>query len=499
MDVLVDTNILIHRESDAVVPEDLRALERAIHEQGHRILAHPASVGEMRQDPDDERREQAESRVETYPILSYPPSPSPDDTDFRDAVPAAPAGSNDHIDNQLLFAVYAEAVDFLITEDGGIHTKALELGIEDRVFNIADGKEHFEEDTPAIRAPASIHRTTFGDLDLSDPIFDSLRAEYPEFDDWAAAHPDRPAWVNYTDDDALGALLIIKPRETESIGDSPPLPRKTRLKISTFKVGEERWGSKVGELLISIAIRETITQELDELYLTHYVTEEDYLMELIETWGFEHASSESDGEAIFLKRLTPPFGENPDPLEMASTYYPSFVDSDDVDKFLVPIRPLYHNKLFTSYQKRDTPLEEFEGKFLSEGNAIKKAYLSNANTRKIDPGDLLLFYRSRDHMEVTSLGVCEQVNYGLTDPDEISRIVGKRSVFSKEEIESLAESPTTVLLFTWHFELSNPIGYNELLTNNVINGAPQTLTQLDEDGYTYIKDNGGVDARFARH
>lgn len=499
MDVLVDTNILIHRESDAIVPPDLRELERAINEEGHRILTHPASVGEMRQDPNDERRVQAESRVETYPVLSYPPSPSPNDTEFRDAIPEAPPDSNDRIDNMLLFAVYTEAVDFLITEDGGIHRKALELGIEDRVFNITDGRDYFEEDPPSIRAPASIQRTTFGELDLDDPIFDSLREDYDGFDDWAESHPDRPAWVNYTEDDALGALLIIKPSETESIGESPSLPRKTRLKISTFKVAEERWGSKVGELLISIAIREAISEELDEVYLTHYITGEDYLVELIEKWGFEQEASKADGEAIFLKHLTPPFGENPDPLEMASKFYPSYVDSEIVDKFLVPIRPEFHNKLFTSYQDRDIPLEEFEGRFLSEGNAIKKAYLCNAPTRQIEPGDLLLFYRSHDHSCVTSLGVCEQVHYELIDPDEISRIVGKRTVFSKAEIESLAERPTTVLLFTWHFELTNPLGYQELLANNVLRGPPQSIQRLDEEGYTYLKDNGGLDARFARH
>lgn len=499
MDVLVDTNILIHRESDDIVPEDLRILEREINEEGHRILVHPASVNEIRQDPDTERRERAESRVETYPELTYPPSPSASDTEFRDAIPEAPADSNDRVDNMLMFAVYDGAVDYLITQDKGMHRNALELGLEDRVFNIADGLEYFVEEPPSIRAPASIQRTTFGELDINDPIFDSLKADYPEFVTWAESHPDRPAWVNYTGDDLLGALMIIKPREIESIGESPSLDRETRLKISTLKVAEERTGSKVGELLISIAIREAINQEIDQLYLTHYVSDEDYLVELIETWGFEHVSSKTDGEAVFLKRLTPPFGVNPDPLEMASTYYPSFVDGDRVKKFLVPIWPEYHNMLFTSYQERDTPLEEFEGEFLSEGNAIKKAYLSHANTRKIDPGDLLLFYRSRDHRQVTSLGVCEQVFYSLNDPDEISRIVGKRSVFSKSEIEEFAESTTTVLLFTWHFDLSNPVGYSDLLANDVISGPIQTIQQSDEQGYKYIKENGGIDARFARH
>lgn len=498
MDVLVDTNILIHRESDDVVPESLRELERSLNEEGHRKLVHPLSVNEIRQDPNKERRKQSESRVETYVRLSYPPSPSGSDSEFREIIPEA-SNSNDRVDNMLLFAAYDDAVDFLITEDREMHRKALELGIQDRVFTIEEGKEYFAKDRPPIRGPAAIQRTTFGELDLNDPIFDSLKEEYEEFVSWAESKGDRPAWVNYTEDGSLGSILIIKTRETENIGVDPPLGRETRLKISTLKVGEARWGSKVGELLISIAIREAINLELSQVYLTHYITEEDYLVDLIESYGFEHASNKDDGEAIFLKRLIPPVGVDPDPLEMASQYYPSFYDGPDVDKFIVPVQPKYHNKLFTSYQKRQPPIHEFSGEFHSEGNAIRKAYLSNSKTRKINPGDLLLFYRSVDHQEVTSLGVCEQVEYGLTDPDEISRIVGKRSVFSEQEIQGLAESPTTVLLFSWHFDLPSPISYEQLIENNVLSGPPQVMQELDEQGYRYIRKHGGVDERFARN
>lgn len=497
MDVLVDTNILIHRESDDIVPEPLRDLERELRAEGHRILAHPASVREIYQDPDEERRKSAESRVKAYPQLEFPPKPGNEDAEFRTAVP--PAGDpNNQVDNQLLFAVYKEAVDFLITQDKGIHRKALELGIEDRVFNIDDGREYFLEDRPAIHGPAAIQRTTLGELNLDDPIFDSLKKEYPEFISWAESHEDRPTWVNQTSDGSLGALLVIKPEETEEIGTNPPLARDTRLKISTLKVGEQRHGSKVGELFISIAVREAIHSGIDKIYLTHYVKPEDYLVDLIQRYGFEHVSKKADGEAIFQKRLTPPVGADLSPVELASQYYPSFYDGPDVNKFLIPVRPKWHNKLFTSYPDRDPPEEELKGNFRPEGNAIKKAYLSNANTRKIQSGDLLLFYRSRDHMQLTSLGVCEEVHYELNDVAEVMRIVGKRSVFSEQEIREITESLTTVLLFSWHFDLENPLTYEELLEADVLNGPPQVMQQIDEQAYNHVREYGGIDGRFAR-
>ncbi|RLM96249.1 GNAT family N-acetyltransferase [Haloarcula sp. Atlit-7R] len=495
MDILFDTNIFIHRENDEVVPEDLRKLEKSLKEQGHQILIHPLSEREIRNDHNEERRVQNESRIETYPTLDFPSYPSDDDTEFRAAVPEA-TNTNDEVDNALLYSVYVDDVDFLVTEDKGIHSKALDLGIEDRVFPIEEGRDYFRPTDPSIRGPEAIKRTTVGELDLNDPIFDSLEGDY-DFVEWARSISERTAWVNYNQDDTLGAVLILKENEVENIGARPELGRNRRLKISTLKVSERKWGSKIGELLISLAIREAINGGHEEMYLTHYVESgEDVLVELIEKYGFEEVSKEIDDESIFLKRLTPGQGDNPTPLETTKRFYPSFYDGDQVNKYLVPVQPQFHNKLFPGYAGRDATLTEFSGQFQSEGNAIKKAYLSNAKNRNLEPGDLLLFYRSHDNMEVTSLCVLEEVHYGLTNVDSISRIVGKRSVFTRRELQDMAQSPTTVLLFRWHFDLENPISYEELKKNDILSDPLQWMSEISDRDYKYIRELGGINERF---
>ncbi|QIO21734.1 hypothetical protein [Haloarcula sp. JP-L23] len=495
MDILFDTNIFIHRENDEVVPEDLRELEKSLKEQGHQILIHPLSEREIRNDHNEERRLQNESRIETYPTLDFPSYPSDDDAEFRAAVPEA-TSTNDKVDNAVLYSVYVDDVDFLMTEDKGIHSKALDLGIEDRVFPIEGGRDYFRPTDPSIRGPEAIKRTTVGELDLNDPIFDSLEGDY-DFIEWARSISDRTAWVNYNQDDTLGAVLILKKNEVENIGTRPELGRNRRLKISTLKVSERKWGSKIGELLISLAIREAINGSHEEMYLTHYVESgEDVLVELIETYGFEEVSKEIDGESIFLKRLTPGQGDDPTPLETSKRFYPSFYDGEQVNKYLIPVQPQFHNKLFPGYAGRDTTLAEFSGEFQSEGNAIKKAYLSHAKNRKLEPGDLLLFYRSRDHMEVTSIGVLEEVHYGLTNADSIARIVGKRSVFTDKELQDMAESPTTVLLFRWHFDLENPISFKELKENEILSAPLQVMSEISDRDYKYIRELGGINERF---
>lgn len=131
MDVLVDTNILIHRESDNVVLNPLRDLERGLREAGHRILAHPASVREIYQDPDDERRESAESRVGAYSRSEFPPKTGSGDSEFRKAVSPA-SNPNDEVDNQLLYTVFEGSVDFLITQTRVSIGKPLILELRNR-------------------------------------------------------------------------------------------------------------------------------------------------------------------------------------------------------------------------------------------------------------------------------------------------------------------------------------------------------------------------------
>lgn len=494
--VLIDTNVFIYREESEILPEAHRELERSLNESDATVYMHPLSVREVRNDPDDRRRKRAESRVETYPVVEYPPTPS--SGTFRDRVPEA-SDTNERTDNALLFAVYDGAVDFLITEDRGIHTKARRVGTQDRVFTISEAREYFESDRRAIFEAPDITETTLGELEVSDPIFDSIRADYPDFDGWAEEHGDRTAWVNRTEDGRLGAVLVVKPREVEAIGDDPKLDRERRFKISTFKVAPIRRGRKLGERLLSIAVREAIREDHDKMYLTYYPDgESDPLVQLLASFGFERVSAVGE-EALFQKRLVPGMEDDPAPLEMSERFYPSFCDGEKVDKHLVPVKPTFHDKLFRSFPGRQSSLSEFHGLSRSEGNAVRKAYLSHARTKQVDSGDVLLFYRSRDEQAVTSLGVCEDVQYRLSDAGKIQRVVGKRSVFSNEEIRQLVErGDVTVFTFRLHFHLDQPPEYGELRNNDVISGPPRTTQRLDEQGYKYIKQKGGVDGRFAR-
>ena len=271
------------------------------------------------------------------------------------------------------------------------------------------------------------------------------------------------------------------------------------MKICTLKV--THIGHKIGELLIKMCVSYAINNQIYEIYLTHFTQHEDILVNLISEYGFSKVSTKNNGECIFLKKLTvgKEQHENLSAFEIDKQYYPSLYDGEKVKKLIIPIRPEYHNRLFTDSKERQSSLTEYFGEFIVEGNTIKKAYLTHSKIKKMVQGDIILFYLSKGKKqlsEIRSIGTIEEVHQGLRNSNDIIKFVGKRTVYSKEEIEKMSQKPTTVILFQHHFYLEKPLSLNKLLKMNILSAAPQTVTEIDHIKYLKIKKQGGIDERF---
>ena len=120
MKLLYDTNILIYIQDPKELSPNLQALLTIIREHGHQEFIHPASLKDIENDHDAERRRITLSKLRGYPLLPSPPTP---DDEFTSLV-GIPANSHDENDNEILFSLKNNLVDFLITEDKGIEKKA---------------------------------------------------------------------------------------------------------------------------------------------------------------------------------------------------------------------------------------------------------------------------------------------------------------------------------------------------------------------------------------
>jgi len=506
MRVLIDTNIIIYREDPEILTENLQFLMNTLNESENRIVVHPLSIEEIKKDPDEQRRNINLSKVKTYSRLKHPPL-FDKDTEFNSIV-KPPKNAHDYVDNALLYAVYNNAVSFLITQDKGIHKKALKLKIDESVLSIDEALSIFQTVTPP-NMPLAIHMDSTHNLDYDDPILDHLKEDYyPEFEDWfkKIQLQGRECLVYRNNDESLGALLIYKDENEPIHLIDKTLPEKERMKIATLIVSSN--GYKIGEFFIQWATNYAIKKGFEEIYLTHFTTPDDVLVYLIEEYGFikvgqkNYKNQKGAFEDVFVKYLKP----TPELVEkiqktssgqLSKIFYPKFYDAEGVKKFVVPIWPVYHDRLFLGSERQST-LYEHQNGFIVEGNAIKKAYLSHSNIKKISEGDLLLFYRSIDNKAITCIGVVEKIIPDLEDADEITRQVGKRTVYSPQEIKEFAdhESPTLVLSFIFSTWIPNKVNLTQLKEMNVLTSAPQTIQEISHESYLKIKTAGGIDESF---
>lgn len=499
MRILLDTNILIYREDNQKVSENLQLLLSLTAEHSVNIVVHPIALAEISRDKKAERREVMLSKIKAYSTLKSPPDPE-SDGDFRRIVPRK-TSPNETGDDHLLCCVFRNAIDFLITNDAGIKDKARRLGIADRVFDIDEAIDFLEDTYKPFESgvtPYSIQELPLHNIRLSDPFFDSLKAQYPEFSDWYArkSREGCTAWIFERSDKSVGAFLMLKDeKEAVELVDSG-LPITRRVKIATLKVDEH--GHKIGELFIKLAVEYAVSLTVDEMYLTAFDTEANkFLRPLIQEFGFECVGRNKRGEQVFLKRLRPQPDQD---LSAALTaYYPSLYDGASVSKYLIPIKPKYHGKLFPEWERRKSAqLPLFAHTLIAEGNSIRKAYLCHSTIKKIGTQDLILFYRSEDVKQITTLCVVEQVHLNQTASDQVIRLTSKRTAYSATELEEQLSKPLLVILFRWHFHFPKPVPY-EFLLEGILNGPPQSILELSHEKYQIIKKAGELNESYTFH
>jgi hypothetical protein len=131
--VLADTNILIPLEDTSPLFDKATAdFARLTATHGWKVMVHPASFEDVQRDKDAVRRETVLSKLAKYPRLEKTAPPPPE---FLKALDTSPS-EQDTCDNRLLYAVAANAVDLLVTEDRGIHAKAKRVGLNERVYYV---------------------------------------------------------------------------------------------------------------------------------------------------------------------------------------------------------------------------------------------------------------------------------------------------------------------------------------------------------------------------
>ncbi|TCJ21655.1 hypothetical protein [Nocardioides jejuensis] len=484
---LIDSNVAIKADPlghvlEAGVDVAMEFL-RLVSTHHHDLRTHPASRIDFDRISDPKKRAARLALFGRYtPITSPPQVTAAQIAELGEAVP----GSNDAVDDALLAAVVGHAVGYLVTEDDGIHRKALRVGVDQRVLRLADAVNLLRTihvDLPS--APPSVRRVKTHELNIDDPIFDGLKADYPPFVEWfqRAAQSQRDALLIDGASEHAG-LVILKKEPTGEHGLPGP-----QLKLCTFKVADEYSGQKYGELLLKAAFEQAHAEGYKGVFVTLYAKQE-VLAGVLRGFGFKPLAgvTTDSGEMVFAKSLVAPNDTTLTPLEQHIAYGPPWIAWDETTPFIVPIEPRWHRVLFPDAEPEEGAL--FSAADVGTrpfGNALRKAYLCNASTRLLKPGDPLLFYRSHDEKAVFVIGVCESTLVSQ-DPDEILAEVGNRTVYPLADIKALARrGDVLVVKFRQDRVLrANPITIDELRAAKAVNGWPQQIQRIREEGREWL-------------
>lgn len=484
--LLLDTNAFIALEPtspsfEAGLP-DAAGLVRLAQEGGHSFYLSAAVTRDFDRDPHVARRAANYALSAKYRKLEPIAPPIALLTLLAEEPPPSGRNSNDDADLELLSALSVGVVDFLVTNDVKLRRRGLRAGLEDRILTVSEAAAFLERLAPRTSAPPpAVESLKSYSLDLTDPIFESLRADYVGFDAWirrASAAPGRPAWIIRAEDDSYGALMIVKREDHNHLG----LPGRV-LKLCTFKVADKSMGRSYGELLLKTLFGHLHDGAYDTVYVTTYPKQE-RLIDLFTAFGFGRLDvAETPGEElVFVKYRRPVDARVADPLDAHRRYGPPYVHPL-ARLFVVPVQPSWHDALFPELAMG---FDLWVGQH-PYGNALRKAYVSGTHSRRVAAGDTLLIYRSTDLQAVTVVGVVEDVRVS-SDPDSIRQFVGRRTVYSPTELVRMARKHGELhaVVFRQDRVFDPPLPLKSLGLMGVLNGPPQSITEVREGGRAWV-------------
>lgn len=486
MRILLDTNIVIHREAATVVHEDIGVLFRWLDNLHHTKCVHPLTVAEIEKHGDPRVRKSFELKLGNYNVLK---TEAPRSVEVKQLLEPLDKSQSDCNDTRIINELHCGRVDALITEDKQLHNKASLLGISDRVYTIDAFLEKVTVENPELAdyKVLSVRKSLFGKLDVSDDFFASFKEDYSGYEKWFNKKADDPVYVCLFEGKPIALLYLkVEDKDEDYTDMDPPFPPKRRLKIGSFKVTLN--GYRLGERFLKIAFDNALRLKVDDIYVTIFDKriEQQRLINLLEEYGFNrHGFKRVPGgsELVYVRRLD----RQANRLKPKLTY-PFYSTEGRV--FVVPIYPSYHTELLPdSILRTESPADFVENE--PHRNAISKVYISRSIERDLRSGDVILFYRTKDRYPayhnsvVTTVGVVESVIDGIATEADFIRLCRERSVFTDAELSRhwnhSTRSRPFIVNFLYAYSFPKRINLESLIKMGVIpsiDDAPRGFTQI---------------------
>ena len=489
--ILLDTNIVIKRESNVGVSFEVAKLFNWFGKQNITTFVHPLTKEELSGYKDESVRNAVLTKINSYNIL--PSFQTSTDLLYESVIARHSNDKNGQVDNALLLEVYNDNVGLLLSDDNLILRKAEELYIRDRVLTSAELLAYFEKCYPQNieYEMLAVKLRRFDEVDLNSEFFDTLREDYEgrEFDNWFKRKGSEKAYI-FEERGVLKGFLYVKvemPNEPDYLKIEPVLSPKKRLKVGTFKI--ERTGFRLGERFLKIIFDNARNNGVEEIYVTLFEDKRENvkaLQQLMEQWGFKkHGYKKDNGELVLVKSM-----EEYDCEKEPKFNYPLIADS--ASYFFLPIFPKYHTDLFPDMILKNENMHLYQEN-KAHRYAIEKIYLTGSWDIKAKPGDVVLIYRTgerwpkRNSSVVSGMAIIQDI-VKTGSVEECIEICKNRSIFSEAEIvQEHATRPTVVKLLDY-IPFRNKVKLYQLYDNGIVpdGSGPRSFESLSKEEYEII-------------
>lgn len=334
----------------------------------------------------------------------------------------------------------------------------------------------------------------FDDIDLDDPFFDSLKADYKEFEEWFHRKSGAEAYVFY-DDGLVEGFLYFKCEDGPVEDIEPVLECESALKIGTFKINPH--GTRLGERFIKKALDYAIINDVEYCYVTIFNKEETKgLIKLMKKYGFEIYGSKNTPngtELVLVKSFVEIQGD-------VLKDYPLMSTSEN-KKYLLAIYPQYHSIMFPDSILNNESVDILED--VSFTNSIHKIYVTTMPVNRTSRGDIVIMYRTATQgvpaeysSVVTSVCVVEEVRHQteFIDFNEFYKYASTYSVFDRDDLfHWYNKGGCYTIKMTYNAALSKRL-IRQKLANDI--GLDRKLRwsflELTNDQFEQILEEGGV-------
>ncbi|POS05298.1 N-acetyltransferase [Burkholderia gladioli] len=337
----------------------------------------------------------------------------------------------------------------------------------------------------------------FKHTNLNDPFFDSLKADYAEFEDWFGRKAENWAYVfEQQDTGEIDGFLYLKVEDGAVDDVNPPLPEKRRIKVGTFKINAH--GTKLGERFVKKIFDHAIQEKAEELYVTVFEKHAG-LIALLTKYGFETVATKATDngvENVMIRSMVW------DDYAGREKNYPLI--KLDGSYYQVGIHPGYHTRLLPDSILNNEDVNIVRD--ISHTNSINKIYIAAMQgLMGLRPGDKIVMYRTGDgqgpaeyRAVATSLCVVEEVRHLDSFPTEGDFVNYARphSVFPDDELRGFYRSRRYpfIVRFTYNIALRRRLTRHHLIESiGISRDAYPGFLRLTVEQFKAIARDGGVD------